>query len=176
VESRSAGAESDRLHDDVPVTDAPQTWIAGLDEAPTAARLLCEFRDWWGSSEPSDEDMLASVLRVMAGGDGEYLLGASDADGAPAGVAQIRFRWSVWKTAPDCWLEDLYVRETARRAGLGRALVEAAVARARERGCRRIELDVNEQNEVALALYTACGFTLEPKPPGRTLFIGRALD
>ena len=35
------------------------------------------------------------------------------------GVAQIRFRWSVWKTAEDCWLEDLYVRESARRAGSG---------------------------------------------------------
>ncbi len=48
--------------------------------------------------------------------------------------------------------------------------------RARERGCRRIELDVNEDNAAALALYEGCGFTLEPKPPGRTLFIGRALE
>ena len=61
-------------------------------------------------------------------------------------MCQIRFRWSVWKTAEDCWLEDLYVREAARRGGLGRALVEAAVARAQARGCRRIELDVNEDN------------------------------
>ena len=146
---------------------------AGAGEAPVVARLLCEFRDWWGNSGPSDEDMLASVRRIMEGGDGEFLLGVFD--GEPVGVCQVRFRWSVWKTAPDCWLEDLYVREAARRAGLGRALVEAALDRARERGCRRIELDVNEDNAAALALYAACGFTLEPKPPGRTLFIGRAL-
>jgi ribosomal protein S18 acetylase RimI-like enzyme len=67
------------------------------------------------------------------------------------------------------------VREGARRAGLGRALVQAAVDRARDRGCRRIELDVNEDNAAALALYQSCGVTLEPKPPGRTLFIGRSL-
>ncbi len=71
----------------------------------------------------------------------------------------------MWKSA-DCWLEDLFVRESARRAGLGRALVEAAVARALERGCRRIELDVNEDNAAALGLYTGCGFTLEPSRPG----------
>ena len=151
------------------------TRIAGSDDAPAVARLLCEFRDWWGNSGPSDEDMLASVLRVMDGGDGEFLLGATASGSEPAGVCQVRFRWSVWKTALDAWLEDLYVREAARRGGLGRALVEAAVARARARGCRRIELDVNEDNEAALALYEGCGFTLEPKPPGRTLFIGRAL-
>jgi len=120
--------------------------------------------------------MLASVLRVMEGGDGQFLLGAADRADGPEGVCQIRFRWSVWKTAEDCWLEDLFVRDSARRSGLGRALVEAALARATERGCRRIELDVNEDNAAALALYAACGFTLEPKPPGRTLFVGRALD
>ncbi len=150
-------------------------WIAGPDDAPAVARLLGEFRDWWGHSEPSDADMLASVRRIMEGGDGEYLLGAPGAGAEPQGVAQLRFRWSVWKSAEDCWLEDLYVRDSARRGGLGRALVEAAVASARDRGCRRIELDVNEDNAAALALYEACGFTLEPKPPGRTLFAGRTL-
>ena len=149
--------------------------IATPAEAPAVARLLCEFRDWWGNAEPSEELMLASVRRIMEAGDGEYLLGVTTTGGEPAGVAQIRFRWSVWKTAEDCWLEDLYVREAARGAGLGRALVDAAVARARARGCRRIELDVNEDNDAARGLYAACGFTFEPKPPGRTLFAGRAL-
>jgi len=45
---------------------------------------------------------------------------------------------------------------------------EAAISRATARGCGRIELDVNEQNEPARALYRAAGFTEEPKPPGRT--------
>jgi GNAT superfamily N-acetyltransferase len=153
---------------------ANDPWIAGPEDAPAVARLLCEFRDWWGSREPSDDEMLAGVRRIMAGGDGVYLLAAT-AGAAPAGVAQLRFRWSVWKGAEDCWLEDLYVRDAARRAGLGRALVGAAVRQARERGCRRIELDVNEDNAVARALYAACGFDFEPKPPGRTLFIARRL-
>jgi ribosomal protein S18 acetylase RimI-like enzyme len=152
------------------------TWIAGLPEAPAVARLLGEFRDWMGSSGPPDAKLLASVQRIMDGGDGQFLLAAAHHGADPQGICQIRFRWSVWKSADDCWLEDLYVREAARRGGFGRALVEAAVTRARERGCRRVELDVNEDNTAALALYRSCGFTLEPKPPGRTLFIGRALD
>ena len=61
--------------------------------------------------------------------------------------------------ALDCLLEDLYVEDPARRHGLGEALVNAAVERARERGCRRIELDVNDANTPALTLYERLGFS-----------------
>ena len=151
-----------------------RVWRAEPGEAAIVARLIAEFGEWWGQNALPADEIQASVERIMAGDDGEYLLGA--ADGAEArGVCQIRFRWSVWKSAEDCWLEDLYVQESARRSGLGRALVEAAVECARERGCKRIELDVNEDNAPALALYEACGFLTEPKPPGRTLFVGKPL-
>ena len=150
-----------------------RVWRAEPVEAATVAGLIAEFGEWWGNDGPRAEEIRASVERIIAGGDGEYLLGAAAARGQAEAVCQLRFRWSVWKSAEDCWLEDLYVREAARRSGLGRALVEAALVRARERGCKRIELDVNEDNAPARALYEACGFRGEPKPPGRTLFIGR---
>ena len=152
-----------------------RVWRADAGEAATVARLIAEFGEWWGKNVMPEEEVRVSVERIMAGDDGEYLLGAADDTGEAAGVCQLRFRWSVWKSAEDCWLEDLYVQEGTRRSGLGRALVEAALERARERGCERIELDVNEDNAPALALYEACGFLLEPKGPGRTLFIGRPL-
>lgn len=151
-----------------------RVWRADPGEAAAVARLIVEFGDWWGGSAPPEDEVAASVERIMAAGDGEYLLGAADA-GEPASVCQIRFRWCVWKSAEDCWLEDLYVQESARRSGLGRALVEAAIERARERGCKRIDLDVNEDNAPARALYEACGFLTEPKPPGRTLYVARPL-
>ena len=150
-----------------------RVWRAEAAEAADVARLIAEFGAWWGKNVVPEDEVRASVDRIMSGDDGEFLLGALD--GEPVGVCQLRFRWSVWKSAEDCWLEDLFVREEARRSGLGRALVEAALERARKRGCKRIELDVNEDNDAARALYEACGFLTEPKPPGRTLFIGRAL-
>ena len=152
-----------------------RVWQAQAAEAGDVARLIAEFADWYGGRETGEDDIRASVERIMAGGDGEYLLGATDG-APPAGVCQLRFRWSVWKSAEDCWLEDLFVRDDARRSGLGRALIETAFERARERGCRRIELDVNAANAPALALYEACGFELDWKASGgRSLFIGRNL-
>jgi GNAT superfamily N-acetyltransferase len=145
---------------------------AGSGDLDAVAHLMAEFRDWFGKAEPADDEVRASVERIMSSGDGEFLL-AEDLE--PVGVCQLRYRWSVWTSAPDCWLEDLFVREPARRGGAGRALVEAAVAAAKERGCKRIELDVNERNAPALRLYEACGFSVEAKGPGRSLFAGRPL-
>src|SRR3954453_17065538 len=118
---------------------------------------MAQFRDHLGSSEPSDASVERSVQRIMAEPDSEFLL----AGDGPAAVLQLRFRWSVWKDAPDAWIEDLFVRAdappaactealcaraAARRGGLGDALVRLAFERARERGARRIELDCFEDN------------------------------
>ena len=150
-------------------------WVATTDDdLDIAAALLGEFRDWFGNSHPTDVQMRASVERIQAGGDGEYLL-AAVGDGEPQGVCQLRFRWSAWTSSDDAWLEDLFVRGSARRSGLGRALLEAAVEQARARGCSRIELDVDEANEPALALYRANLFVGDAKAELRSLLLGRRL-
>ncbi len=153
-------------------------WRAEPHEAPTVARLLVEFRDWNGHDWPSANAFLASVERLIERPDTEFLLGAADGDAPPSAVCQLRYRFSVWVAAEDCWLEDLYVAEGSRRRGLGRALVSAAIERAGGRGARRIELDTNETNSGALALYESLGFSARSKSggEGRNLFMGRRLD
>jgi ribosomal protein S18 acetylase RimI-like enzyme len=154
---------------------ARRVWLAGGQDVGAVASLLAEFRDWWGKSEPTDDRIRDTVEQLVGDPKTDFLLAADhDAQGA-GGVCQLRYRLSVWTGADDCWLEDLYVREDARGAGLGRALVRAALERAAWRGCRRVELDVNEDNTAAIAFYRSLGFTTEPKPPGRTLFVARKL-
>ena len=55
----------------------------------------------------------------------------------------------------------LMVAAGHRRRGIGRALLEQAVAWAREAGVRKLELHVFPWNEPALALYQAFGFERE---------------
>jgi GNAT superfamily N-acetyltransferase len=118
---------------------------------------MLAFRDWWGRSWPDDEVFGRGISRLLADENTDFLLASVDG-GAPAGVVALRYRYGVWQDAPDCCLEDLFVEESTRRAGLGSELVRAAIERAKERGCRRIELDVNDANESAHALYRRHGF------------------
>jgi GNAT superfamily N-acetyltransferase len=60
-------------------------------------------------------------------------------------------------------IKRLYVRDQARRIGVGKALVEAAVDTARRLGYREIKLDTLPQMEGAIALYRQYGFA--PIPP-----------
>jgi len=132
----------------------PAARIADTTDAEAVAGLLAEFRDWIGRAEPGAVEILASVRRLIEDPDTEYLL----AGDPPEAVCQLRYRHSVWTASDDCELEDLYVREAARGSGLGRLLVEAALERARARGCGRILLDTGDANEPALALYRSFGF------------------
>src|SRR5215207_2407480 len=73
-------------------------------------------------------------------------------DGAPAGFALLGVRGA------DGWIGGMGVVPEARRRGLGRALMEAAVEAARGRGVRVLRLEVLEQNEPAARLYRQLGF------------------
>jgi GNAT superfamily N-acetyltransferase len=147
---------------------------AEREDLGQVVRRVAEFRDWWGKSEPSEEAIHDVATRLLDDAQTEFLLAFGE-DREAVGVCQLRYRLSVWTGSDDCWLEDLFVTESARSGGHGRELVEAAFESARKRGCRRIELDVNEQNTTALRFYESLEFTTEPKPPGRTLFISRRL-
>lgn len=139
---------------------APFAWLAGRHEAEPVARLLVAFRDHLGRDRPSANAFLASVERLQEDPATEFLLAAPATGAAPQGVAQLRYRFGVWYAAPDCWLEDLFVEDAARGAGLGGALLELVLARARARECRRVELDTGADNP-ARRLYERHGFAVE---------------
>jgi ribosomal protein S18 acetylase RimI-like enzyme len=148
-----------------------RVWRAAPDEAPAVAALLAGFRDHLGYDFPADDSLLRSVERIIVRDDAEYLLAG---EGEPVAVAQVRYRWSVWWEAEDCWLEDLYVRPEARGSGIGRALTQGVIDRATARGCRRVELDVNSENSAAQALYRSLGFDTG-KTGGHDIFMRRRL-
>jgi ribosomal protein S18 acetylase RimI-like enzyme len=151
--------------------NAAHIWRARPHDASAVAGLLVAVRNHLGFDQPSDDAFLASVERLVEDPATDYLLGAPE-DGAPAaGLVQLRYRWSVWRDAEDCELEDLFVSPQTRRGGLGRALVAAAIDRARERGCGRIALDTAERNEAAVALYRSFGFSDDAYEGGRAMLM-----
>lgn len=66
----------------------------------------------------------------------------------------------LWLVPPDADVQTIVVAPDAQGGGLGRQLLDHLVAVARERGCRRLQLEVRADNDAAIALYTKAGFGL----------------
>ncbi|HXS47201.1 MAG TPA: GNAT family N-acetyltransferase, partial [Solirubrobacterales bacterium] len=62
-------------------------------------------------------------------------------------------------SATDVYLEELYVVPEQRGHGFGRALLEAAMAAAREAGADHFELTTGETDTEARTLYESSGLT-----------------
>ena len=78
-------------------------------------------------------------------------------EGEVVGMALWYVTFSTWKGLPGLWLEDLYVRESARGTGLGRGLLQALAAVCVERGYARFEWWVLDWNEPAIGFYASLG-------------------
>ena len=101
------------------------------------------------------EDVIETTWqRLMAGAaDFHIAFVAVDAADSPIGLAHVLFHRSTWSTGWYCYLEDLFVDPARRKAGTGRALIEAVYALADARGCERTYWVTQEFNTTARSLY-----------------------
>jgi GNAT superfamily N-acetyltransferase len=75
------------------------------------------------------------------------------------GYAIFFTTFSSFECRPGIWLEDVFVRPSQRRGGIGRAVMEHLAALALERGCVRLEWCALDWNEPALRFYDELGAT-----------------
>ena len=78
-------------------------------------------------------------------------------DGQIVGMALWYVTFSTWKGVPGLWLEDLFVRESARGTGLGRGLLQTLAAVCVDRGYARFEWWVLDWNAPAIGFYASLG-------------------
>ncbi|HEX3501559.1 MAG TPA: GNAT family N-acetyltransferase [Stellaceae bacterium] len=69
------------------------------------------------------------------------------------GLVHYLFHRSTIMIGPTCYLQDLFTSAAARGQGVGRALIEAVYARAREAGAPRVYWQTHETNATAMKLY-----------------------
>jgi ribosomal protein S18 acetylase RimI-like enzyme len=143
-------------------------------------RALREEPEAFGSSyEESRERPVAQVaerLREMRAA-GDFMLGAYNEDGKLVGIVAF-VRDTGLKNRHNADVFQMYVASEVRGQGIGRALVEAVIARARTLdGVERIALAVVTSNAAARALYAHLGFTIYGvRPAALKLTDGRYLD
>ncbi len=90
-------------------------------------------------------------------------------DGRVLGMVSLLYSVSTALGARVAWLEDMIVHPEARDAGVGAALLRRALALARERGCKRITLLTDRDNDAAQRFYRRQGFRPSAMVPLRLL-------
>ncbi len=77
---------------------------------------------------------------------------AEDA-GQLVGLVHYLFHRKTTSIAPTCYLQDLFTNEAARGKGVGRALINAVYAKARQAGIASVYWHTHETNATAMKLY-----------------------
>ncbi|MGH2848595.1 MAG: GNAT family N-acetyltransferase [Thermoleophilaceae bacterium] len=133
------------------------------DDAEIIGQLLHDFNSEYDDYTPGPGALAKRVRQLLADREITVLLGGA----GPHGLALMRFRPSLWMEKLDCYLEELYVVPDLRGQGLGRAIMEAAIELAREKGAGDMHLGTGEDDVAARGLYESLGFSnREGKPDG----------
>ena len=123
------------------------------EELQAVLPLIADYQRFYGVQAPDAARNRAFWSRfTVPGGDRGVLLGAR-AGGRPVGFATVYWSWESIAARDVAVLNDLYVDEAHRGAGTGRALMEAAIAAARERGLGELSWVTATDNRRAQRLY-----------------------
>jgi ribosomal protein S18 acetylase RimI-like enzyme len=135
--------------------DVPSVRRATAGDARSVAQLLYDFNREFDEPTPAVEALERRIAHLLDAGDTVVLLVGTD----PDGLAVLRFRDAIWSSGLECYLAELYVTPAQRGNGFGRALMEAALHEARERGADTMEIGVDEPDRAARRLYESLGFS-----------------
>lgn len=83
-------------------------------------------------------------------------------EGKSVAYAIVYETYSSFAAKPVLWLEDVYVTPSARRHGIGKALLAAVQVEAKRGGCARVAWAVLDWNVEAQKMYDALGATKKP--------------
>jgi ribosomal protein S18 acetylase RimI-like enzyme len=123
-------------------------------DASAVAGLLHDFNTEYDEFSPGVEVLTRNAAEMIEAREMLVLLGGE----GPDGLAEVRFRRSVWTGKPAAYLEELYVAPAHRGHGLGREILRAVFDAAREEGATYIDLNTSEDDTAARALYESEGF------------------
>jgi GNAT superfamily N-acetyltransferase len=126
------------------------------DDVPVVLSLIRELADYERSLD-AVRATEAQLLAVLFGDAPAAYCHVAEFDGEVVGFALWFLNYSTWVGSHGIYLEDLYVRPSARGTGLGRALLMALVGIAHERRYGRVEWSVLNWNVDAQGFYRSIG-------------------
>src|SRR5437762_9295072 len=119
-------------------------------------------RDEFGDGKPLSEYARSTLIPGLVKHGGARVFLAYNGD-QPIGVAICMLGFSSFRGKPLMNIHDVAVSPAARGQGIGRKLLAAVEAEARQLGCCKVTLEVRSDNQRAIGLYRSVGF--EPSEP-----------
>lgn len=143
------------------MTAAPYIRVATAADVGEILELIRDLAEY----EREPQAVTAKAADLLRDGFGEnprfhVLLACLSGEGGAeqiAGFAFYFFAYSTWRAQPTLYLEDLFVRPSYRRHGLGLALMRRLAAEAVKTNCGRFQWQVLDWNEPAVRFYESLG-------------------
>ena len=143
---------------------APELSIRRADrgDLPELSQLWYEFETWLNAianPKPIDRGRFDRFDALAFGPDAICTVLLAEQKGVPSGY--LVYYPGVWMDdlAPCIHVADLFVRATAHRQGIGRALMEHVRTVARGSGCEHVFWTVWRKNQAAQEFYRRLGAT-----------------
>ncbi|MFT4518370.1 MAG: TetR/AcrR family bet gene transcriptional repressor [Halioglobus sp.] len=121
-----------------------------------ASKLFDKYRQFY--REPANAALAKKFLSENFRKDRSVIFMAQDQEDNALGFVQLYLSWCSVAAAPYWILYDLYVDKSARRRGVGQALMARAQAHAMRTKTSRIDLETATDNLEAQALYESLGY------------------
>ena len=135
-----------------------QIQLAVSSDIPQLCGLLTALFSQEAEYTP-DSGLQAVGLATIIEGDGIGDIMVAKANGKITGMVSLLYTVSTALGSRVAILEDMVVSAEHRGAGIGSALLTHAIEFAREKGCKRISLLTDQDNETAQHFYQQQGFS-----------------
>lgn len=146
-----------------------QVSIATLAEIDELVHLLNVLFSQDIEFEPDYENQKAGLEQIISNPSiGEILV--MKIDGKVVGMVSLLYSISTALGDKVAILEDMVIDKDFRRKGLGKELLQEAIDFAQKRGCLRLTLLTDYDNETAIRFYQSAGFSLSKMIPLRLVF------
>lgn len=128
-------------------------------EKKDAALVLQFIRDLAVYEKLADEAVatIADIERHLFCDNPKAFALIAEWNGEPCGLALYFFNFSTFLGKHGVYLEDLFVRESHRGKGIGKALLARLAKIAKESDCGRLEWSVLDWNAPSIAFYKSLG-------------------
>lgn len=131
-----------------------------IPEVVAMIHALSAFHDETGDVS------IDSVTRDTSGAAPWWQAYVAQRDGALVGYMILLPKSNVANGLRGIDINHLYVKDSQRGTGIGRALINTAITHAKANACTYLHIATADNNTAAQSAYLACGFQSKPDPGG----------